>query len=261
MLARETFIAAPFGNYIKNPEAISVTGTWTLHARGSRFRSIVKTLRYNRKEKGWVNQLGLPNPGLRVGLKKTWPNQVLSIAETSEDEFLIMEDMIPNTMNVELNLSCPNLPDSTIPNLIDNDSPMIFTAQSMNISHPPRPIVVNHTIMDSLHISRKWCIAKVSPLITEDELHHVVDKLNFRQIHLANTIPTDKGGLSGPTLKQYVLQLIHYVRGIWGGHMTIIAGGGIRTEDDISEYMDAGADHISLGTVCFNPFKLRKLLR
>ena len=240
MSMRETFIAAPFGNYIKHPNAISVTGTWTLYPQGNRFKSVVKTLRYDKENDGWVNRLGLPNPGLRVGLEKTWDSQILSIAETSEDEFLIMADMIPNTMGVEVNLSCPNLPENTVPKLIDNDSPMMFTA---------------------FEKKRDWCIAKVSPLITEDELHHVVDKLNFRQIHLANTIPTDKGGLSGPALKPYVLQLIHYVRGIWGDRMTIIAGGGIRTEDDISEYMDAGADHISLGTVCFNPFKLRKLLR
>ncbi len=240
MSMRETFIAAPFGNYIKHPNAISVTGTWTLYPQGNHFKSVMKTLRYDKENSGWVNRLGLPNPGLRVGLEKTWGYHILSIAETSEDEFLIMADMIPNTMNVEVNLSCPNLPKNTVPKLIDNDSPMMFTA---------------------FEKKRDWCIAKVSPFITEKELHHVVEKLNFRQIHLANTIPTNKGGLSGPALKQYVLQLIHYVRGMWGDHITIIAGGGIRTEDDVTEYMDAGADHISLGTVCFNPFKLRKLLR
>ena len=237
-MSREIFIAAPFGNYIRHPEAISVTGTWTLYPRGNRFKSIIKTLRYDRKEKGWVNQLGLPNPGLRVGLGKTWPNQVLSIAETSEDEFLIMEDMIPNTMNVEVNLSCPNLPESTVPKLLNNDSSKIFTSSRM----------------------RDWCIAKVSPFISEKELEYVIEKLKFKQIHFANTIPTKKGGLSGPSLKPYVLQLIHYVKGIWGDAITIIAGGGIKTKNDISEYINEGANHVSLGTVCFNPIRLRKLL-
>ena len=175
-----------------------------------------------------------------------WGSQILSIAETSEDEFIIMEDMIPKRMNVEVNLSCPNLPENTVPKLIDNDSPMMFTALHVE---------------NAGLIGRDWCIAKVSPFITGKELRHVVEKLNFRQIHLANTIPTEKGGLSGPALKPYVLQLIHYVRGMWGDRITIIAGGGIRTDDDVTEYMDAGANHISLGTVCFNPFKLRKLLR
>ena len=239
MLMRETFIAAPFGNYIKHPNALSVTGTWTLYPQGNRFKSVMKTLRYDKENNGWVNRLGLPNPGLRVGLEKTWGYHILSIAETSEDEFLIMADMIPNTKSVEVNLSCPNLPENTVPKLIDNDSPMMFTA---------------------FEKKRDWCIAKVSPFITGKELHHVIEKLNFRQIHLANTIPTEKGGLSGPALRPYVLQLIRYIRGMWGDRMTIIAGGGIRTKRDISEYMDAGANHISLGTVCFNPLRLRKLL-
>ena len=125
---RETFIAAPFGNYIKHPNALSVTGTWTLYPQGNRFKSGMITLRYDKENNGWVNRLGLPNPGLRVGLEKTWGYHILSIAETSEDEFLIMADMIPNTKSVEVNLSCPNLPENTVPKLIDNDSPMMFTA-------------------------------------------------------------------------------------------------------------------------------------
>jgi hypothetical protein len=36
-MSLEIFIAAPFGNYIRHPEAISVTGTWTLNPRGNRF--------------------------------------------------------------------------------------------------------------------------------------------------------------------------------------------------------------------------------
>jgi len=237
-MSHEIFIAAPFGNYIRYRDAISVTGTWTLKPRGNRLKSVIKTLRYDRKERGWVNRLGLPNPGLEVGLEKTWATHVLSIAEISEDEFLIMENIIPINMSVELNLSCPNLTDHNVPKLLDNDSPKIFTASTM----------------------RDWCIAKVSPFISETELEHVIEKLNFKQIHFANTIPTKGGGLSGQSLKPYVSQLIRFVRSNWGNAITIIAGGGIKTKSDISMYMDEGANHVSLGTVCFNPIKLRKLL-
>ena len=40
----------------------------------------------------------------------------------------------------------------------------------------------------------------------------------------------------------------------------VIAGGGIDSLKDIEYYKNIGADHISLGTVCFNPLKLRKLI-
>ena len=43
--------------------------------------------------------------------------------------------------------------------------------------------------------------------------------------------------------------------------MEIIAGGGVRDLGAVMEYLGAGANHISIGSVCFNPFKLRKLLK
>ena len=64
------FISAPFGNYIKHKNAISVTGTWTLNPRGNRLWSILTTLRYDFESRGWRNKLGLPNPGVKNGLHK-----------------------------------------------------------------------------------------------------------------------------------------------------------------------------------------------
>ena len=62
------FISAPFGNYIKRKDAISVTGTWTVHPRPGRLSQIIKTLRYTKT--GWRNQLGLRNPGILHALVK-----------------------------------------------------------------------------------------------------------------------------------------------------------------------------------------------
>ena len=38
------FIAAPFGNYLKFKNAISVKGTFTVNPRPGRFKQILKTL-------------------------------------------------------------------------------------------------------------------------------------------------------------------------------------------------------------------------
>ena len=62
------FISAPFGNYIKPKGITPVTGTWTLEPRGNRFWAVAKTLRYSKEVGGWTNKLGLPNPGIVVGL-------------------------------------------------------------------------------------------------------------------------------------------------------------------------------------------------
>ena len=53
----ETFISAPFGNWIKHKNAISVTGTWTLEPRGNVLWSVVKSLRWNSDLQGWTNNM------------------------------------------------------------------------------------------------------------------------------------------------------------------------------------------------------------
>ena len=50
------------------------------------------------------------------------------------------------------------------------------------------------------------------------------------------------------------------MRDEWRDEVEIIAGGGVENFDDILNYLKMGADHISIGSVCFNPLKLRKLL-
>ena len=230
------FISAPFGNYIKSSLTIPVTGTFTRNPRGNRLWSVLKTLRYDRRLGGWVNKLGLPNPGLRAGLERHIRGEVLSIAETKRGDFQKMNNTIPLNQSLEINFSCPNLKKK-----LPLDGASIFTKVK----------------------SREWCIAKLSPLTDGDEIEFVIEKLGFKQLHFSNTLPLpyNKGGLSGATLKPYTLELIELVRERWGDSVTVIAGGGVTDFSGVMEYLLAGANHVSIGSVCFNPFKLRKLLK
>ena len=225
------FIAAPFGNYIKPKGCIPVAGTFTLNARGNRFLAVAKTLRYNSAQGGWVNKLGLPNPGIRNGLEKN--PTVISIAEIDKGDFQRLNVLIPENQSIELNLSCPNLDKK-----LSWESARSFTPNT-----------------------RKWCIAKMSPLTTPEEIKFVVEHLGITQLHFSNTLPTIRGGLSGPMLRGYTTELIELARSEYGNLVEIIAGGGVSDFGSVTDYLSSGANHISLGSVCFNPFKLRKLLR
>ena len=103
----KTFIAAPFGNYIKTSNTISVTGSWTIEKRKGRIKQIVKTLRYTKR--GWVNKIGLRNPGFEHGIKNHKENDVFSIAGIEKDDWKIFAEMIPNDLNLEVNMSCQNI--------------------------------------------------------------------------------------------------------------------------------------------------------
>ncbi len=229
------FIAAPFGNYIKPIGCIPVTGTFTLHPNGgNKFWSAIKSLRYNTKHKGWTNNMGLPNPGVKVGLERHIRGEVLSIAEIERNDFKKLYREIPEGINVELNLSCPNVRN------LPWDSTEIFARNSEK---------------------RKWCICKVSPTVTPEDLEFLITKLGFTQIHASNTLPLQgSGGLSGRTLIPYTLDIIRLIREEWP-EVTIIAGGGVANFSGVYEYLKEGADHVSLGSVCFNPFQLRKILK
>ena len=233
----KVFIAAPFGNYLSDPNAISVTGSWTLKHRAGTWRRLWRiacSLRYDRKLKGWVNALGLPNEGIEIGLKKTSSDQVLSIAGIERNDWIELESRIPENQSLELNLSCPNITERTV----WNDLPVFFLGNK-----------------------RKWCIAKVSPLITPEQLGFLIEEVGFTQLHLCNTLPVLKGGLSGPTLRSYVLNHLEFIRNEWGDGLELIAGGGVDGIGAASDYLAAGANHLSLGSVCFNPLKVKKLIR
>jgi dihydroorotate dehydrogenase len=225
------FISAPFGNWITHKNAVSVKGTFTLYPQGNRLFSVIRSLRYTKD--GWRNKLGLPNPGLRsIQLPDKSP---ISIAETARNQFIEINDIIPKDQSIELNLSCPNI-GKTLP-------------------------------WDYIHIfpnkKREWCIAKLSPLTTPEEIEYVL-KAGFTTLHFSNTLPTKKGGLSGKTLIPYTKDLIRIVRKDFSGTpVEIIAGGGVTNEEHVIDYIQEGANHVSLGSGFLPPnyFKTTKLLK
>ena len=235
----EKFIAAPWGNWVKPPGTVPVVGTYTLRKRSGLLWKVLTTLRYRKQLGGWTNNLGLCNPGITEGLKKFDPEtQVLSIAETERGDYKKLVREIPEDFPVELNLSCPNLEGKTLP----WDAAEVFLQGSAK---------------------RKWCIAKVGPLVRPEELEFLIEKLGFSQIHACNTLRTltgvDYGAVSGPILVPYVLEIIELCQRHWPA-VTVIAGGGISTAADCYRYMLSGAKHISLGSINFNPVAMHKLL-
>jgi dihydroorotate dehydrogenase len=223
------FIAAPFGNYIKRKDAISVTGTWTVHPRPGRLLQIIKTLRYT--STGWRNQLGLRNPGILHALTKHKTEDVLSVANLEPRDWYILHDLVSKRYSVEVNISCPN------------------------VDHNP-------DILDGIHLwtetKRPWCIVKVPPTIENEFIDILVD-LGYNQIHASNTLPTSKGGLSGSVLISHTLRIIQYIKTVHP-HVTVIAGGGVNNVETKQIYLDAGADHISLGSVCFTPWRIKSII-
>ena len=223
------FISPPFGNYNFLPNTISIKGSFTLHHRPGLIQQIFKTLKFNIEKNGWVNKIGLRNPGIDYAIKHYKRYNIVSIAIINASDIDYIENKITKDMNIELNISCPN------------------------IDHK----LVSYGLDSFLNKKRKWCIIKLSPTTKINKVDYYYN-IGFRQFHCCNTIPIKEGGLSGPEIKNYSLPLIKSIKMKYPD-TTIIGGGGIRTMKDIEEYKKAGADHFSVSTLCFSPLGLLRL--
>ena len=219
------FISPPFGNYLNLPNTKSIKGSFTLKPRTGLLLQIIKTLHYSFEKQGWVNKIGLRNKGIDWAIDKYKYDKesIISIAIMDCDEINILNTKIPDSMNLELNISCPNVKN----NLIHND------------------------LYKFLNLERKWCSIKLSPNTDISLVDKYYDQ-GFRQFHCCNTLLTEYGGLSGISIQQHSLKLIKEIKSKYND-VEIIGGGGITTIDDIKKYKKYGADHYSISSLMFNP--------
>ena len=222
------FISPPFGNYFSFPNLYQIKGSYTLEPRNGLLGQIIKTLRYNFEYGGWTNKIGLRNRGIDYAIKN-YNGEIVSIAILNKEEIPKIVKKIPEDMNIEINVSCPNAEKK----MIDED--------------------INLFLNDK----RKWCILKLSPTCTSASIDKYY-KMGFRQFHCSNTIPVKEGGLSGKSLIPYNKKLIKHINENYND-TTIIAGGGITTIDDIIMYKEIGAKHFAFSSVMFHPFQFLKL--
>ena len=217
-------ISPPFGNYINLPNTIPIRGSFTLNERPGKWGQILKTLRFI-PGVGWINKIGLRNPGIDYAIQTYKKGEIISIAIMDKKEIKPILDKIPEDMDIELNVSCPN------------------TENHM----------VNEGLKPFLNGKRDWCIIKLSPKESYNNINTFY-KTGFRQFHASNTLPSERGGISGKILKPYTSSIITYLHNNFDD-CEIIAGGGIYDIDTLNEYKKLGAQHFSLSTIFFNPLK------
>lgn len=231
----QLFISPPFGNYLGFlPNTHAIYGSYTLYPRPGLFKQIMKTLRYDSSAKGWINKIGLRNKGIDYMIQK-WEksifsfihrNNIVSIAILNHNDIEHFLKKIPDDMNLEINISCPNTEDD----------------------------LVKSDIQKFLNPKRKICSLKCSPFTDTNEIDYFYN-LGFRRFHFSNTIPVPpRGGLSGPLLIPYTSKLTKYTKDKYGDAVFVISGGGIRSIEHIKNYQRLGCDAVSISTLCFNPF-------
>ncbi len=208
-------------------------GTYTLNKRGGWIKKIYRVILTVRPiNNGWINNIGLQNPGIK-SIKKFYSNKIYSIASIEIEDWYELIEYIPKEAKLELNLSCPNVHQKTV---ITDDQIKSYISKY------------------------NFIIFKLSPT---NEIYTEIDKLvnlGAKYIHIANTLPVEKGGESGERLKFFSLKTIINVRKKYP-NLKIIGGGGIYLKEDIESYKKAGANHFSIASVWFSPLRAIRLLK
>ncbi len=242
---RPLIISAPFGNYIQPTEldgksATPTLGTFTNLRRPGRLWRVLRTVRYSPSLGAWVNKIGLRNPGIdwladrarsgRIDLS----DKLVSIHGFDGAEWdrltAVAAELRP--LGVELNMSCPN------------------------VGHVNWPDWLFERALARCAGVGALLVVKVPPVNYADMVRQAL-AAGVRVLHCCNTIPVPAGGVSGKPLKPVSIQCLREVRAgalaMGVADLRIIGGGGITTPADIDDYADAGADHVAIGTKCFNP--------
>jgi dihydroorotate dehydrogenase (NAD+) catalytic subunit len=230
-----------------------VTKSVMLEARAGR-----ATPRMSETPSGMLNGIGLQGPGIDAFLENdlAWLNEkkiatVVSIAGNTVEEFSKLAFKLKNRSDIlaiEVNISCPNV-------------------ENRNKVFACNPITAQEAIKAvKKHISDIPLLAKLSPDVTDIvEIADASIKAGANGLSLINTLlgmvidtKTFKpvlsgatGGLSGPAIRPVAVRVIHQVRAAFED-IFILGSGGLRTGSDGLEFIAAGANALSLGTIIFN---------
>lgn len=223
------YISPPFGNYIGYKRCIRIRGTFTWERRSGLIMQTLRTLRPVRG--GWTNKIGFRNPGV-VNIKDNCDkDSIYSIAAIDSDWSPFIEKA-PQLSKIELNIGCPNVGNYSI---TDED--------------------VKRFVDRFIYLQ-----VKLSPTVELDYISKLFD-LGIKVFHLSNTIPTEKGGISGKQLKEVNLPLVEKVANMRLQGTAIIAGGGIYTPQDVQDYRNVGVTSYSLSTIWFTPWKVPEVYK
>lgn len=221
-------------------------------------RSGRATPRMSETPSGMLNGIGLQGPGIDEFLEKdlSWLHEkkvatVVSIAGNTIDEYSKLAYKLKNRSDIlaiEVNISCPNV-------------------ENRNKVFACNPITAQDAIKAvKKHITNIPILAKLSPDVTDIvEIAGAVIKAGADGLSLINTLlgmvidtksykpllSGGTGGLSGPAIRPVAVRCIYQVRQTFS-ETFILGSGGLRTGNDALEFVAAGANALSLGTIIFN---------
>jgi dihydroorotate dehydrogenase (NAD+) catalytic subunit len=208
---------------------------------------------------GMLNSIGLQGPGIDrfiehdlAWLADRGARTIVSIAGGSVDEYAKLAARLRIARGVaaiEVNISCPNVENRGLVFACEAGSAADVIQAVKRHSDPRMPIFakLSPDVTDIVSIAGAVVRAGATGVSVINTLLGMVINPDTMRPHLAGIT----GGLSGPAIRPVAVRCVWQIRQAFPD-LPIIGMGGIRTGLDALEFVLAGANAVSIGTVVFH---------
>lgn len=253
-----------FGKEFSQFYDLSELGSIMIKAATKEARYGNETPRVAETASGMINAIGLQNPGVHhiIEHELKYLEQfdvpiIANVAGSTEEEYVYVAEHIsksPNVHALELNISCPNVKEGgiqfgTVPEVASDLTKKVKEVSSVPVYVKLSPNVTNIVEMAKAIAQYADGITMINTLVGLR-----VDENTGKPI-ISNIV----GGLSGPAIKPVALRMVYEVS--QNIDIPIIAMGGVRTAQDVIDYISVGADAVAVGTANFeNPTVCKEII-
>ncbi len=205
---------------------------------------------------GMLNAVGLQNDGVMTFIKEKLPRLpwketaiIANIYATDAQEFAELAHILAAEEGIaalEVNISCPNVNEGGI--LFGQDPHMAAKlTDAVRKAAPQKPIIIklSPNVTNIAHIAEAVEGAGADMISCINTVSGMGVDIRSKKPQLANII----GGLSGPAIKPVALRCVWQVCQVV--KIPVIGLGGIRSAEDVLEFILVGAHAVQVGTANF----------
>ena len=200
------------------------------------------------KGDGWLNAVGLSNPGAPNFAKMIEPNKdvpiIVSLVGSIEDDFEFMIKQFENTkvLAYELNLSCPHV--AKVGLEVGDDPTLVQKIVKTVKSSTDIPVIAKVGLGTTNYLDTvdAACKAGIDAITAINTLRAMAIDVETKRPILSNKI----GGLSGTPIKPIAVRCVYEISS--QHKIPIIGCGGISSWDDAIEFILAGASAVQIGS-------------
>jgi dihydroorotate dehydrogenase (NAD+) catalytic subunit len=197
---------------------------------------------------GWLNAVGLSNPGASYFAKMISQNQdvpiIVSLVGSTEDDFDFMVKQFENVkvLAYELNLSCPHV--AKVGLEVGDDPELVKKIVKKIKSVTTVPVIAKVGLGTTHYLDTvaAACDAGIDAITAINTLRAMAIDVETQRPILSNKI----GGLSGTPIKPIAVRCVYEISSEY--KIPIIGCGGISNWKDAVEFLLAGASAVQIGS-------------